>query len=200
MDERRGVDRFHEVMVEPGALGLIATNTIAQGDTRATGLLALVARGWQIFDATDSMPWPGAAAVVVSTVHAAHGSPTGRVPHQLGGRAAPVINSRLRPRPERGDPALLASNAGSSYVGSYVLGMGFTLTPEDREVLVARNPQNGQRIFLPCTSPLALNFFWHSGQVMIGFSAMALPRSVDYCDLSWQGAHGLSMLQEPRTK
>src|SRR5260370_803684 len=35
--------------------------------------------------------------------------------------------------------------------------------------------QNGQRIFLPRTSALALNFFSHAGQVTTGFSAMTGP-------------------------
>ncbi len=57
-----------------GSLGLIATNTIAQGDTRAIGLRHLVAvERWTLYAAMDSMPWPGAASVIVSIVHLAHG-------------------------------------------------------------------------------------------------------------------------------
>ncbi|HJK96173.1 MAG TPA: N-6 DNA methylase, partial [Polyangiaceae bacterium LLY-WYZ-14_1] len=48
-----------------GTMGLIATNTIAQGDTRATGLKHLVANeGLDIYAATRSAPWPGAEAAV----------------------------------------------------------------------------------------------------------------------------------------
>jgi hypothetical protein len=130
-----------------GSFGLIATNTIAQGDTRATGLAALVRAGWTIYDATDSMPWPGAAAVTVSVVHAAHGNAARDVQPRLDGRPVAVLNSRLRPKPERADPTALASNATSSFVGSYVLGMGFTLTPEGRDALVGRDPRNAARIF-----------------------------------------------------
>ena len=79
-----------------GTIGLIATNTIAQGDTRATGLQPLVASGHAIYAATRSMAWPGAAAVTVAVVHLARGSPSARLKaRRLDGLAAEDINSRL---------------------------------------------------------------------------------------------------------
>ncbi len=130
-----------------GTIGLIATNTIAQGDTRATGLQALIARGHTIYEATRSMPWPGESAVAVSVVHLAKGAAArGITTRRLGDAEVPAINSRLRGKPERPDPQPLAANAGLSFVGSYVLGMGFTLTPEERDALVARSPRNAELI------------------------------------------------------
>ncbi len=52
-----------------GTLGLIATNTIAQGDTRSTGLRFVCNNGGIIYNATRRYKWPGLAAVVVSLVH-----------------------------------------------------------------------------------------------------------------------------------
>ena len=52
-----------------GSLGLIATNTIAQGDTRGTGLRFICNNGGVIYNATRRFKWPGMAAVVVSVVH-----------------------------------------------------------------------------------------------------------------------------------
>ncbi|MEA5466881.1 Eco57I restriction-modification methylase domain-containing protein [Leptothoe sp. PORK10 BA2] len=52
-----------------GSMGLIATNSIAQGDTRATGLRFICQNGGMIYHATRRYRWPGAAAVVVSLVH-----------------------------------------------------------------------------------------------------------------------------------
>jgi hypothetical protein len=144
-----------------GTIGLIATNTIGQGDTRATGLQYLVAeRGYTIYDATRSMHWPEAgAAVTISVIHLAQGSPAATLTslrlhdpdpdneQTLLTRTTTAINSRLRPTPERADPQTLAHNADLSFVGSYVLGMGFVLTPDEREALVAKNPRNAERIF-----------------------------------------------------
>lgn len=53
-----------------GAFGLIATNTIAQGDTRETGLAAILREGGHIYGATKRYQWPNeGAAVIVSIVH-----------------------------------------------------------------------------------------------------------------------------------
>jgi hypothetical protein len=132
-----------------GTVGLIATNTISQGDTRATGLQYLINNGgFVIYDATRSMAWPGEAAVSVSLVHLAKGAPRARVRTiLLDGESAESVNSRLRSAPERSDPVLLLTNSGSSFVGSYVLGLGFVLHPHERDALVGRDPRNDERIF-----------------------------------------------------
>ena len=134
-----------------GTIGLIATNTIAQGDTRATGLQALVASGLVIYDATRSRPWPGDAAVSVAVVHLEKGrvaSANGAAQARwLDGQRVEAINSRLRSGAERPDPVALPENADLSFQGSIVLGMGFVLTPDERDALVAKDPRNTERIF-----------------------------------------------------
>ena len=131
-----------------GTIGLLATNTIAQGDTRESALKPLLAAGLEIHDATRSMLWPGEAAVAVSVVHLAKGrAKEGIRERHLDGKPCEAINSRLRAKPEREDPRPLAANAGLSFQGSIVLGMRFTLTPEERGALVARDPRNAERIF-----------------------------------------------------
>ena len=52
-----------------GTFGLIATNTIGQGDTRSTGLRWICKHGGTIFAATRRKKWPGQAAVIVSVVY-----------------------------------------------------------------------------------------------------------------------------------
>lgn len=110
-----------------GAAGLIATNTIGQGDTRESGLKQLVARGATIYSATPNRPWPGAgAAVHVAVVHfgKGHVQPMPRTLVTGSGeeRLVEAISSRLRGKPERPDPQTLSENAGFSHVGAYVLG------------------------------------------------------------------------------
>jgi hypothetical protein len=140
--------RAFELLCDHGTFGLIATNTIAQGDTRATGLRTLVERGGVVYEATRSMMWPGTANVAVSVVHVAKGRDREGVLHkQLDGQRVADINSRLRGKPERPDPVTLRSNENLSFVGTYVLGMGFVLTPEEREDFVRKDPRNAERIF-----------------------------------------------------
>ncbi|MEY4582211.1 MAG: hypothetical protein RL701_6914, partial [Pseudomonadota bacterium] len=131
-----------------GSIGLVSTNTIGQGDTRATGLQALVDAGFVIYDAVPNMPWPtGDAAVTVSLVHLAKGVVSDRVTARFAGTACSHINSSLQVGTERIDPAKLVSNENGAFVGTYVLGMGFTLTPEERAELIKRNRRNASRIF-----------------------------------------------------
>ncbi|MCB1021859.1 MAG: N-6 DNA methylase, partial [Acidobacteria bacterium] len=62
---RRGFD----LLREGGRFGLIATNTIGQGDTRSTGLRWICTHGGTIYWARKRLKWPGEAAVMVSVVH-----------------------------------------------------------------------------------------------------------------------------------
>ena len=131
-----------------GTLGLIATNTIAQGDTRAAGLQPLIAAGHTIYDATQNMLWPGEAAVAVSVVHTAKGRPQDfGLRLRLDGKEVKAISSRLRPTPERPDPQALLSNRNLSFQGTVVVGIGFTLTSEERAEIIARDARNAERIF-----------------------------------------------------
>ena len=60
-----------------GTSGLIATNTIAQGDTRSTGLRWICNNGGEIYRARRRVKWPGLAAVVVSVLHVHKGDFSG---------------------------------------------------------------------------------------------------------------------------
>ncbi len=140
--------RVDSLLGSHGTIGLIATNTIGQGDTRASGLQPLVNGGYVLYDATRSMLWPAAgAAVAVSVVHLAKGTTAAHVPaRRLDGAVVSEINSRLRPKPERADPDPLIANTGMTFLGTKVYGQGFVLTPHERDELVAEDPNNAARI------------------------------------------------------
>ena len=146
--------RAFGMLREGGAFGLIATNTIGQGDTRATGLAAILAEGGAILRASKRRRWPGAAAVVVSVVHVRRGAARSPV---LDGRQVGRVSAYLVPGDYDASPHPLAENAGRAFIGSYLLGMGFTfddaaaakgeaesLAEMDR--LIAKNPRNAERI------------------------------------------------------
>ena len=138
-----------------GAFGLIATNTIAQGDTRATGLRWICEHGGEIYDVHTRVKWPGLAAVVVSVLHVAKGRFSGQ--KRLDGKAVEKITAFLFHRGGNNDPARLKANAGKSFQGSIVLGMGFTFDDSDRKGvatplaelrrLLEDNPRNKEAIF-----------------------------------------------------
>lgn len=135
-----------------GAFGLIATNTIAQGDTRATGLRWLRQHGCAIYEARRRYKWPGAAAVVVSVVHGLRG-PLTRQP-LLDGDPVPVIDSFLFHRGYDEDPLELPENLGACFSGSIPLGDGFLFEADNPNAnsldemrqLVANDQRNQERI------------------------------------------------------
>ena len=138
-----------------GSFGLIATNTISQGDTRTSGLGWICTHGGVIYAARRRYKWPGQAAVVISTVHVFKGKMTG--PFSLDGGAAPRITAYLFHRGENNKPVRLRMNAKKSFQGSIVLGMGFTFDDADTKGiasplaamhrLIEKDARNRERIF-----------------------------------------------------
>ncbi len=129
-----------------GTIGLIATNTIGQGDTRATGLHFLTQQGCTIISAEANLPWPGDAVVTVSVVHLAVGQTVSRACPRLNGHSVAVINSRLEPKQERPEPSLLAPNDIDVSLGPRIDGEGFILTPEERAFFIRSASRNAERI------------------------------------------------------
>jgi len=129
-----------------GTLGFVATNTIAQGDTRLMSLKVLVDGGATIYSAQTNVKWPGLAAVTISTVHLALGAPSGHASSSpvLNSRRVEVINSRLLASPEGKDPARLAANAEKAFMGGKLVGIGLALSDEEYRASVAQRAENAQ--------------------------------------------------------
>ncbi|WP_437202059.1 Eco57I restriction-modification methylase domain-containing protein [Planctomicrobium sp. SH664] len=147
--------RTFNLLRDSGCFGLIATNTIGQGDTRSSGLRWIGRHGGEIYHARRRLKWPGLAAVVVSVVHVCKGRFLGQ--RMLDGRKVETITAFLFHRGTHDDPSPLAANAGKSFQGSIVLGMGFTFDDTDTkgvatplsemERLITQNRRNAERIF-----------------------------------------------------
>ena len=147
--------RAFNLLRDSGTFGLIATNTIAQGDTRSSGLRWICEHGGEIYRATKRVQWPGDAAVIVSVLHIAKGPFAGE--RVLDGTSVENITAFLFHRGGHADPVRLAANAGKSFQGSIVLGMGFTFDDTDKkgvasslaemQRLIDSDPRNREVIF-----------------------------------------------------
>lgn len=128
------------ILRKDGCFGLVASNTIAQGNTLDTGLRHLVAEhGITLYRAITDMAWPvKGAAVVVDIIQGRRGVWEGAC--ELNGEQVEEINSSLDAREELSEPVKLVANAHRGFIGSYVLGKGFVLTPEQAETLLGDNP------------------------------------------------------------
>jgi hypothetical protein len=140
--------RAAHLIGDHGSIGLLGTNTIAQGDTRRTGLQPMLAMGFQIYHANENLTWPGEAAVIVSAIHLGAGTIAATTSDQkeLNGTPASSINSHLRIDRERPEPHPLARNSGLTLVGCFLAGSGFVLEGDEAAILVRADPANSSVI------------------------------------------------------
>lgn len=134
-----------------GRTGIIATNTIAQGDTREVGLDQITQQRadrprWNVYRAVKSQQWPGTANVHVSLVWAGHAGKSEKP--VLDGNGVSGITPSLDPRTRvTGTPWKLVANQDQAFQGATVLGDGFILEPERAHELIERNPKNREVLF-----------------------------------------------------
>jgi len=136
--------RAWSLLREGGGFGLLAVNTIAEGDTRQVGLDAMIEVGAVIHAAYPNEPWPGKAAVVTSRVHIHKGEWHGE--RSLLGRPARFISAFLSNR-EEWTPKRLKANEGIAFQGSNVLGTGFVLSPDEAQRMLDADAKNAEVIF-----------------------------------------------------
>ena len=125
--------RFYQLARNEGIVGFITTNTISQGDTRESGLTWICRDAFPtgtIFNAITRLKWPGAASVMVSVVHIYKGDWISE--RSLDGKKTREITAFLLTRGGHETPKQLQSNAGLSFQGSTILGMGFTFDDKNK--------------------------------------------------------------------
>ena len=114
----------HSILRRDGSFGLLAVNTISEGETREIGLDKLIKNGSVIFAAYPNEAWPGKAAVVTSRIHIIKGNWTGN--KNLRGKNVSHISSYLSHQ-ESWTPQTLTTNVDKVFQGSIVVGLGFML-------------------------------------------------------------------------
>jgi len=138
--------RAKELLREDGQFGFLATNTIAQGDTRDVGLEQLTANGCVIPRAVPSRPWPGTANLEVAHVWVRRGAWSG--PFVLEDKTTNGITAFLTSRGTvTGNPFRLKATYGKSFNGAKVYGQGFVLDPEEAERLIEKDARNREVLY-----------------------------------------------------
>lgn len=137
--------RAYALLKDGGTMGLVATNTIAQGDTRTVGLEQLVRMGGTLFRAVNHQAWDGATAVAVSVVHVYKGAFDGQ--RWLDGAPVTRISPMLDSTSPMRAPCPLAANAKTGFQGSIVLGMGFVLSVDEARALMEKDARNREVLF-----------------------------------------------------
>jgi hypothetical protein len=161
-------------------VGIIATDTIAQGDSREVGLDRAIDMGWMVYRAEKAQRWPGAASLEVALLWAGH--PGAHESCILDGARVKSITSSLDPESRiSGNPNTLATNEGLSFEGCKPLGMGFILDPDEAQALLAKDARNKDVIF-PYLNGEDLNSRWDrsASRWVISFDDWPIEQAMQY--------------------
>jgi hypothetical protein len=182
--------RAFSLLRDGGTFGLIATNTIAQGDTRRAGLEWICTHGGTIYEAQRRYRWPGIAAVIVSIVNVLRSTPN--KDKRLDGREVDEITAFLFHRGGHLAPLELPENERRSFVGCDLKGQGFLFADGDdeatpiveRERLIAKHSRNADRIY-PYLGGEEVNSDpeQRANRYAINFGAMSLEEAGAWPDL-----------------
>lgn len=133
--------RLTILLCERATSGIVATSTIAQGDTREVGLDQITADSFEIFRGVSSVPWPGTASLEVAHLWIHRGQWGGEF--ILDGQQVEGITAFLTPKSSApAKPFGLAANLNRSFTGSKLDAIGFVLLPGKADELIAKNPKN----------------------------------------------------------
>ncbi|MGJ8720437.1 MAG: DNA methyltransferase [Salinibacterium amurskyense] len=127
-----------------GQIGLIATNTVAQGVTREVGLGAMVNNGLTIRRAIQSARWPARSAnLEFAAIWGTVRPPDSKVGVVSDGVRVGGISSLLEPQGlVSGEPVRLRENAAIAFQGVIARGTGFFLTQAEYDNLLEANARN----------------------------------------------------------
>ena len=138
----RFILRADALLRTTGQVGFVTTNTLVEGDTLTVGLLQLEQRGWTVRRGTSPHPWPSASANL-SIIEVWASRAVVRASAVLDDEAVPRIGVDLQPfLRETGRPERLLENEELAFIGSYVLGLGFTLDPEQAAGWISVDKRN----------------------------------------------------------
>ena len=132
--------RVDRLIGEGGCLGLLAVDSIAEGDARAVGLECHIASGRVIHRAVRSCPWPGAINVPISKVWISGVEWVG--PRTLDSVTVTDVGTDLREADgSSSEVHSLVRNSSISFEGVKPAGMGFVLEPPEAEALRSEYPE-----------------------------------------------------------
>ena len=132
-----------------GTLGLIATKSLAQGESREVGLDQIVEDGFEITRSIQSAPWPAAGAnLEYAAVWGTRDIVEPAVPRYANGSETTRITTLLEPVGQvEGSPISLDANKELTFEGVKLTGIGFVVDPADAQQWIAKDQHNKEVLF-----------------------------------------------------
>ena len=144
----RFVLRAERLLSKRGQLGLVTVNTVTEGATLRVGLVQVTEGSLTIRMARSAHSWPTkSASLQIVEFWASRTPPSRNSAASVDGEEVPAIGpdlipyGRLRIRPHQ-----LQENEGIVFLGSSIMGLGFNLTAEEKDVLLIEDPRNADVI------------------------------------------------------
>ena len=136
--------RARQLKRRSGVVGLILSNAVLEGDSKAVGISSIVQKGSSIV-ATSGQKWPGGASVIVVSLwlyenEYFRGYLTSEAQYN---KYLPLATSSSGLR----EPHSLAANASLVCKGHELQGNGFKLNEEEARGLVEVNKRNAEVVF-----------------------------------------------------
>jgi hypothetical protein len=129
----------HDHLGKAGRAGLVGTNSISQGKSRAAALGYITQNGGYIHEAISTQPWSGEAAVHVSIVNWCKQEPD---TYHLDNRIVPSINSSLTATIDVSQAVRLKANLNQCFQGVTPVGKGFIVTEQMAREWVSDAPKS----------------------------------------------------------
>ena len=144
----RFVLRAARLLSKRGQLGYVTVNSLIEGPTLKVGLEQVATRGLTIRAGRSPHPWPTNSAALQIVEMWASGTPLSRSAAIIvDGEEVPAIGPDLEPYGRvRSRPKRLRENDERVFQGSNVVGVGFTLKPDERNALIEHDFRNDRVI------------------------------------------------------
>lgn len=123
---------------------MLATSSIAEGETRLAALESIIFAGGSIYSATSKSKWPGAANVFICRVSVSKRQWEGAF--TLDGKCVKGISSFLTPD-TNWQPVSLQENQGVAFYGAIPNGDGFFIPKAEAEALLTKSPDHHKVLY-----------------------------------------------------
>lgn len=171
----------HDALPDGGRAGLVATNSISQGKSRAASLDYIARNGGVIHSAVSTQPWSGEANVHVSIVNWVKEPILEPYQLSLDEVLVETINTSLKATLDVTIAARLQANLNWCFQGVIPVGKGFIVTEDQVKEWIKANPKNAEVLKLfSMGANLAKNPHGKPERWIIDFEDRSLEELQDY--------------------